>query len=97
VEGTVRGTIVDDSTGAPIRNVKVRFFRQGSNFSGEYDITDQLGTYEAELDSARYTIKAEPPFENGHNQYRTEWFDDVTEPSAATAVVVGNRTTSTFW
>ncbi len=93
-EGTIRGTIVDDSTGVPLRNVRVRFFRQGSNFSGEYDITDVLGAYEAELDSGRYTVRAEPPMENTQSPYRAEWFDNVTEPSAATILTVGNRTTS---
>jgi hypothetical protein len=95
VRGTIRGTVVDDTTGAPLRNVRVRFYRLGSNFSGVYDLTDSLGFYEATLDSGRYIIRAEPSYFHGSSgQYIPEWFDNVSDPSRATAVVVGNQTTS---
>ncbi|MEK7250526.1 MAG: hypothetical protein AAB209_08900, partial [Bacteroidota bacterium] len=95
VRGTIQGTVVDDSTGAPLRNVRVRFYQQGSNWTHVYDITDSLGRYEAEIDTGRYLIRAEPPFEHSLSYYLAEWFDNVLEPSAATIVVVGNGTTFT--
>ena len=93
--GTIRGAVIDDSTGAPIRSVRVRFYRQSNNWSGVYDITDSLGRYEAEMDTGRYLIRADPPFEHFLSYYLAEWFDNVLEPSAATTVVVGNGTTFT--
>jgi hypothetical protein len=96
IRGAIRGTILDDTTGAPLRNVRVRFFRFGSNFSGVYDLTDSLGFYEATLDSGRYIILAEPSYFHGSSgQYISEWFDNVSDPSRATVVVVGNQTTFT--
>jgi len=99
VRGTIRGTVVDDSTGAPIRNVRVRFFRLATMWLGEYDITDSLGHYEAVIDTGRYLIKAEPPCEpSTAPQYRAEWFDNAPDPSSATpvAVFVGSVATANF-
>ncbi len=96
VRGTIRGTIIDDSTALPLRSVRVRFFRQSNMWSEEYDVTDSLGRYEAELDTGRYLIRAEPTFQpNSSQNYRAEWFDNVLEPSAATMVFVGNGTVLT--
>lgn len=96
LRGTIRGSVIDDSTGAPIRGVRVRFFRFAATWAGEYDITDSLGRYEAALDTGRYLVKAEPPCEPvTFPRYRAEWFDNVFEPSAATPVAVGSGTTST--
>ncbi len=95
IRGTIRGTVVDDSSGTPLRGVRIRFWRQNLTWTNVYEITDSLGQYEAELDSGRYFIKAEPPMENMSIKYRPEWFDNVIEPFAATKVAVGNGTTST--
>jgi hypothetical protein len=89
LRGTIRGTVVDDSTGAPLRSVRVRFFRQGSNWSEVYDITDSIGRYEAAVDTGRYLLHAEPYMNSGQN-YREEWYDNAPDPSAATIVPVGN-------
>lgn len=97
--GTLRGTVVDDSTGMPLRNVRVRFFRVATNWSGQYDITDSLGAYEATIDTGRYLIKAEPPCEPGSlPQYRPEWYNNAPEPSSATivTVTVGGTFTANF-
>ncbi len=96
VTGTIRGIVVDDSTGAPVRGVRIRFFRVGSMWTSHYDVTDSLGGYEAVVDTGRYLIKAEPPCEpNGVPQYRAEWFENASEPSAATPVMVRSGMIST--
>ncbi len=96
MRGTIRGTVVDDSTGAPIRSVRVRFFRVGAMWTNQYDVTDSLGMYEAAVDTGRYLIKAEPPCEPiGTIQYRPEWFENASEPSAATPVTVSSGAVST--
>ncbi|MER3522831.1 MAG: hypothetical protein C4326_01865 [Ignavibacteria bacterium] len=96
LRGTIQGSILDDSTGTPIRGVRVRFFRFATIWADEYDITDSLGRYEAALDTGRYLVKAEPPCEPiTGSRYRAEWFDNVFEPSTATPVAVGGGTTST--
>ncbi len=96
LRGTIRGTITDDSTGVPLRSVRVRFSRQANMWSEVYGVTDSLGHYEAQLDTGRYLIRAEPQSEpNSTQNYRGEWFDNVPEPSSATTVVVGNGTNFT--
>ncbi|MBI5472879.1 MAG: T9SS type A sorting domain-containing protein [Ignavibacteriae bacterium] len=95
VRGTIQGTVVDDSTNLPLRGVRIRFFKYNLNSTYIFDITDSLGRYEAEMDSGRYLVKAEPPQEGSAIKYRPEWYDNAPEPSIATRIVVGNGTLST--
>lgn len=94
VRGVIAGTVVDDSTGLPIRGVRMRFFRipAPTNMT-PHALTDSLGRYATVLDSGSYLVKAEgvgptpgpvlPP-------YIPEWYDNAREPSAATPVPVGD-------
>jgi hypothetical protein len=95
--GTVRGTIIDDSTGAPISRVSVFFYRSPSNWCGnEPTMTDSLGRYSALLDTGRYIIRASKNSEhNSGVRYRSEYFDNCLEPRCATIVTVGDSTTFT--
>lgn len=93
IRGTVRGVVRDDSTNAPIRSVRIRFFRQGFNWTNVVDVTDSDGFYEVEIDTGRYFIHAEPQPENNTIQYLSEWYDNAPDPSNATTVIVGNGTT----
>ena len=88
--GVIRGTVIDDSTLAPIRRAAIRFFRLTTiNCFGPITYTDSLGRYQASLDTGTYLIKAEV-FANSvmGPQYRPEWFDNAPDPSTATPVAV---------
>ncbi len=88
--GVIRGTVIDDSTLAPIRHAVVRFFRfTAINHSSPMTYTDSLGRYQASLDTGTYLIKAEvfANFVTGP-LYRPEWFDNAPDPSTATPVAV---------
>jgi hypothetical protein len=96
-KGTIAGTVIDDTTGNPIRGVRIRFFRANVSTPNMMPIamTDSLGQYHALLDTGTYRIKADPPPVPSISapRYRPEWYDDVTDPSLATPVtVVENQT-----
>lgn len=99
--GTIRGTVIADSTAEPIRNVRMGFYRIGTTVGGHNEgghsqiVTDSLGRYTAQLDTGRYIIRANPPFTTTGTRYRGEYFDNCPEPSCATIVTVGTNTTFT--
>jgi hypothetical protein len=97
VAGTVRGTIIDDSTSAPIRRVLVSFYRSGQNWGGHSApvYTDSLGRFTAQLDSGRYIMRANPPCEISAIRYKAEYYNNCYEPACATVIVVGDSTTFT--
>ena len=89
--GTIRGTVIDDSTLAPIWHARVRFFRQNSPVvnSGPMVYSDSLGRYQAVLDTGTYLIKAEVLVNSVNGPlYRPEWYDNAPDPSTATPVAV---------
>lgn len=92
VQGTITGTVTDDSTASPIFHVRIRFFRVtvNSTTTGPYVFTDSTGQYTALLDTGTYIVKAEPPF-----PYRPEWFDNAPDPSTATRILVTENSTFT--
>ncbi len=91
-KGTIRGTVVDDSTGSPIRNVLISFFRNSLCFNSLPVFTDSLGRYAAQLDTGRYIIRATALHGStpGATRYRSEYFDNCLEPSCATVVALGD-------
>jgi hypothetical protein len=101
--GTIRGTVLADSTATPIRNVSMSFYRMGTtgggNHGGYYNAhvtTDSLGRYTALLDTGRYIIRANPPHSHRDSiRYVGEYFDNCATPSCATIVNVGENTTFT--
>ncbi len=97
--GTIRGTVIDDSTNAPIRNVSISFFRSsGPNSGGAPPVfTDSLGRYTALLDTGRYIIRANAMFNWGTTggPYRPEYYDNCPEPSCATVVAVAESSSFT--
>ncbi len=93
IRGFVSGTVVDDSTSAPLRRVRIKFFRLSANaHHGPETMTDSLGQYRAVLDSGRYIIKAEAMCTNLAGCYYPEFYDNVREPGQATVVTVGDST-----
>jgi hypothetical protein len=88
--GSVSGTVVDDSTGLPIRGVRIAFVRGSPNSTASWIVhTDSLGQYATTLDTGRYLVNA------SKMGYRTEWYDNSPEPSGATPVVVTNGGSAT--
>jgi hypothetical protein len=96
--GTVAGTVTDDSTHLPVAGAVVRFYcRSLANDIAPVVFTDSLGHYGARLDTGTYLLRTEAPLSRtSHLQYTAEWFDDVSEASAATplAVVSGSILTA---
>lgn len=91
--GAIEGTVIDDTTGLPIRGVRIRFFRVNAiSTPTPYTITDSLGYYHALLDTGTYLVKAEPvPISPFTPRYRPEWYDDSPHPSGATPIAVAEN------
>ena len=90
IQGTISGTVLDDSTGNPIRNVFIQFFRvSGPNWSCNEPVrTDSLGHYTALLDTGGYIVRANPMCSHNTMCYRPEYYDNCPEPSCATVIAV---------
>ncbi len=95
--GIIRGTVVDDLSSAPLRNVMISFFRNSSICNMPGVRTDSLGRYSAVLDSGRYIVRAALESHSVHDsiRYRSEYFDNCPEPACATVIVVRDSTTFT--
>jgi 5-hydroxyisourate hydrolase-like protein (transthyretin family) len=90
-KGIIAGTVLDDSTGLPIRGVGVKFFRRLSNLPPFYlpaAFTDSLGRYQAQLDTGTYIIKAEAACSNTSRRYVSEYYDNAPTAETATPVTV---------
>jgi len=92
-KGTIRGTVIDDITQAPIPRVKILFFRKDTPWAWlPHAYTDEAGTYKALLDTGTYFIRAQPQWDctwiDALPKYRPEWYDDVLELRDATPVGV---------
>ena len=90
IQGTIRGTVIDDTAGAPIADVFMQFFRVSGPWwsCSPPVVTDSLGHYSALLDTGRYIVRANPRCEHSSSCYRPEYFDNCTEPSCATVIAV---------
>jgi hypothetical protein len=97
VRGTIRGTVIDDSTSAPIRGVVMQFFRVANAWNWMPPvITDSLGRYSALLDTGRYIVRASPMNMGMVNpRYRAEYFDNCLEPACATVIAVAESSVFT--
>ncbi|RCK73362.1 MAG: Cell surface protein [Ignavibacteriae bacterium] len=88
-KGFIQGNIVDDSTGLPIKGVRVRFYTPDGLLYFREACTDTFGNYFAPLDSGTYLIYATKWC------YVPEWYDDVLTREEATPVtIVPNDTTT---
>ena len=79
IHGVITGTVLDDSTGLPIREAVIQFFKPSGLWSVRTH-TDSSGNYWAPLDTGSYFIEA---LRYG---YRSEWYND--EPRVEHAWVV---------
>jgi hypothetical protein len=97
VQGTIRGTVIDDSTSAPIRGVVMQFFRVANEWHFMSPVvTDSLGRYSALLDTGRYIVRASPMnMGTVTPRYRAEYFDNCPEPSCATVIAVAESSVFT--
>jgi hypothetical protein len=99
ITGVIKGSVVDDNSQLPIKGVLVRFYRKGvlTSFCPPPAVTtDSLGQYSATLDSGTYLVRAEGLIRSSNTTvYIPEWFDNVTDVSLATPVVVSSGSTFT--
>ncbi len=70
--GVIDGTVLDDSTGLPIREARVKFFNIHRLWT-EGTHTDSNGYYHASLDTGNYLVRVEK------FGYIPEWFDNARE------------------
>jgi hypothetical protein len=99
ITGVIKGTVIDDSSQLPIPGVLIRFYRKGALTSFcplPAVMTDSLGKYSATLDSGTYLVRAEGVIRPTVKiVYLPEWFDNVTDVSLATPVVVASGSSFT--
>jgi hypothetical protein len=97
IQGTIAGTVIDDSTNAPIRGAGIQIFRVGQMWNCIRPIiTDSLGQYSALVDTGNYIVRASVMSNhNGDVRYRAEYFDNCVEPSCATVITVAEGATFT--
>ncbi|MCC6397793.1 MAG: carboxypeptidase regulatory-like domain-containing protein, partial [Bacteroidetes bacterium] len=90
--GVIAGTVTDDSTGDPLRGIRISFsrLRGYTTLSLPFAITDSMGMYSAKLDTGTYKVKAEPApwMPPDPPPYRAEWFDDKPDWESADPVQV---------
>jgi hypothetical protein len=93
VQGIIEGTVIDDATNLAIPLVSIRLYRttlQADCFVGV--LTDLKGHYQAVVDTGTYLVQAVAPYALG---YRSEWYDNATDPSGATKLAVTQNSTVT--
>jgi fibronectin type 3 domain-containing protein len=99
IQGTISGTVIDDSTLAPIAGIGIQLFRVGNMWHCSPPIvTDSLGHYSALVDTGSYILRANAMDTHGHTgevRYRPEYYDNCTEPSCATVVTIAEGATFT--
>jgi hypothetical protein len=88
VHGVITGHVVDDSTGLPLREAVINFFRPSGLWSMRTH-TDTVGVYRAALEPGQYLIHAEKP------GYIAEWFDNVRRVDSAFVVDLHQDSTIT--
>ncbi len=89
--GVITGTVVDDTTGAPIPGIIIRFYpliAVSRQFVLPTAIADERGIYRAAMDTGMYLVRAEGRVAELWPGYEAEWFDDVKDIRAATPVAV---------
>ena len=89
VFGTVRGTVADDSSGAPLEGAMVEFFKPIQFWKTRFALTDSLGHYSAGLDTGVYLLRAT------RFGYPPQWYKNVAGPVDATPVTVQALATDT--
>ena len=94
--GAVTGTITNDSTGAGIANIRVRFFRLTPPFMGVPSVaTDSQGHFIAMVDTGSYLLQAvQDSITPGVRPYQSEWYNNAPTPLTATPVVVMSSDTA---
>jgi hypothetical protein len=95
--GVIQGTVIDDSTSAPIRGVHMQFFRlAGPTLNCPPPVfTDSLGHYVALLDTGSYIVRANAMCSHNTQCYRSEYYDNCPQPSCATVIAVTESSSST--
>ncbi len=98
--GIIAGTVFDDSTLTPLRDVTVRFVPQNSEANHDAFVsvlTDSLGRYRVSLDTTTYFVQAVPWIGAPMHPvvYLPEWFDKAESVSNAMPVHVADSMTFT--
>ncbi len=99
--GSISGTVTDDSSGAPLRGVRIKFFPVNDvsvfHWFDRAVYTDSLGHYEATLDTGTYLVKAEALCFDflRFPSYQTEWYDNSPTADGATPVIVSDGSSFT--
>jgi len=84
VKGTLEGTVLDDSTQAPIPHVFIVFLRSGMMSMWTNGVmTDAAGHYAVKVDTGVYLLRAMP---SPWSRYMPEWYDN--SPDSANAMPV---------
>ena len=93
-KGIITGKITDETTGKPLAGMMVRSFRKGNSITKLMPVamTDSLGVYAMKVDTGTYLLKTES-LRMSVIDYIMEWYDNVTDASMATPVVVADGAT----
>jgi hypothetical protein len=92
VHGFIKGTILDDSTGLPVGDVRLRFFKENGWMYWREARTDSLGNYFAPIDTGSYLVYATKW------TYIPEWFDNslIREGAIPVPITEGDTTQANF-
>lgn len=98
-KGTISGTVTDEADHQPIPNVTIRFFPAPGTTGGRVSAasTDAAGHYSVMLDPGTYVLRADQlEARNARGgEYQGEWYDDATDRTDATPVMVTAGSTAT--
>jgi hypothetical protein len=90
-KGVIAGKVTDASTGLPLANITVRFFKLPSpTFRGLDITTSTSGAFEAQVDTGTYIIRAEQGniITGSVAAHRTQWYQNASVPDSATRVPI---------